>query len=97
MLVEAGWMDVFDEVWVVTVPEAVACRRLMARNNLDEAAALQRIRAQLTNEERVRAATRVLTHQEDDGDDDGEAFHARVDALLHGIVAADPETFDDRP
>jgi dephospho-CoA kinase len=36
VLVEAGWEDLFDEVWVVTVPEETACRRLMARNQLSE-------------------------------------------------------------
>ncbi|MGB1598196.1 MAG: dephospho-CoA kinase, partial [Promethearchaeia archaeon] len=36
VLLEAGWHDIVDEVWVVVVPEAEAKRRLMARNALSE-------------------------------------------------------------
>ena len=50
VLLEAGWDDFVDELWVVVVPEDVACARLAARNALAPEAALQRIRAQMTNE-----------------------------------------------
>lgn len=60
VLIEAGWTDIVDEVWVVQVPEQVALARLMARNGLSEVDALARIRAQLTNEQRATHAQRVL-------------------------------------
>lgn len=60
VLIEAGWTDLVDEVWVVQVPEEVALRRLVARNNLPEADARARIRAQLTNAERAARADVVI-------------------------------------
>merc|ERR1712118_150602 len=33
VMTEAGWLDIFDEVWVVFVPLEVAQQRLMQRNN----------------------------------------------------------------
>jgi dephospho-CoA kinase len=60
VLLEAGWQDLTDEVWVVTVPEHVAMERLSARNGFSEDEARSRIRAQLSNEERARHADAVI-------------------------------------
>lgn len=60
VLVEANWLDLVDEVWVVQVPEAVAKERLMTRNGFSEEEALSRIRAQLTNAERAKHAQVVI-------------------------------------
>ncbi len=60
VLIEAGWTDLVDEVWVVQVPEEVALRRLVARNNLSEADARARIRAQLSNAERAAHADVII-------------------------------------
>jgi dephospho-CoA kinase len=60
VLIEAGWTDLVDEVWVVQVPEEVALRRLVARNNLSEADARTRIRAQLSNAERAAHADVII-------------------------------------
>jgi len=60
ILIEAGWVDLVDEVWVVTVDEAVARQRLMSRNGLSAEQADARIRAQISNEERRRHATVVI-------------------------------------
>jgi dephospho-CoA kinase len=60
VLIEADWLDLVDEVWVVQVPEAVAMQRLMNRNGFSEDDARSRIRAQLTNDERARHATVVI-------------------------------------
>jgi dephospho-CoA kinase len=56
VLIEAGWTDLVDEVWVVSVPVEVARERLMARNGITAEQADARIGSQLTNEERVRHA-----------------------------------------
>ena len=53
VLIEAGWQDLGDEVWVVTVPPDVAKKRLMDRNKLDEEQAQARIESQITNQERL--------------------------------------------
>lgn len=60
VLIEAGWTDLVDEVWVVQVPEDVALQRLVARNNLSEADARARIRAQLSNAERAAHADVII-------------------------------------
>jgi len=86
VLIEAGWMDVFDEVWVITVPEEVACSRLMKRNSLDRDEALKRIRAQLSNDERVRHATRVFPYSDADADDAGTALNERVAKIMSDIL-----------
>jgi len=52
VMVEANWMDLVDEVWVVTVPPEVAKARLMSRNGLTEAQADARIGSQISNRER---------------------------------------------
>lgn len=60
VLLEAGWDDVVDSVWVVVVEPEVAVSRLAARNGLDREQALRRIRSQMTNEERIAKADVVL-------------------------------------
>ncbi|MCC6382499.1 MAG: dephospho-CoA kinase [Dehalococcoidia bacterium] len=60
VLLEAGWQDLVDEVWVVVVDPEIAVKRLEARNGLDEGAARARIASQLSNAERTARATLVV-------------------------------------
>jgi len=60
VLLEAGWEDLVDEIWVVVVDPSIAVSRLRSRNGLDEEAAWARIRSQLSNEERIRRADVVI-------------------------------------
>ena len=60
MLLEAGWEDEVDEVWVVTVEPEVAVQRASARDGVDAAAVQARIDAQLTNAERTARADTVI-------------------------------------
>lgn len=53
VLIEAGWQDLCDEVWVVTTNPEVAIERLQSRNGLTREAALARINAQMTSKERA--------------------------------------------
>lgn len=53
VLVEAGWMDTADEIWVATTLPDNAIQRVMARNGLSQEAAQERIASQLSNEERL--------------------------------------------
>ena len=50
IMIEAGWTDLCDELWVTQASEADAIARLQSRNNLTEEQARQRINAQLSNE-----------------------------------------------
>lgn len=56
VMIEANWLDLVDEVWIVTVPPEIARARLVARNNLTEEQAQARIDSQLTNKERLQYA-----------------------------------------
>ena len=60
VLLEAGWHHGLDETWVVVVDPATAVQRAMARDGVDAAAVQSRIDAQLSNEERIAAATVVV-------------------------------------
>ncbi|MYD43636.1 MAG: dephospho-CoA kinase [Gammaproteobacteria bacterium] len=60
VLLEAGWQDFVDEVWVVTVDPEVAIARTMARDGLDREAVQSRIDAQITNTERITKADVVI-------------------------------------
>ncbi len=60
VLFEAGWEDLTDEIWVVTVEPEQAIARLAERNGLDEEAARARIDSQLSNEERTSRADVII-------------------------------------
>ena len=64
VLVEAGWTDIVDEVWLVVASPETARARLAGRNGLTAEQAGARIRAQLTNEERRPHAQVII---ENDG------------------------------
>ncbi len=52
LLIEADWIPLTDEVWLVTVSPETARQRLFERNGMSAEDAEARIRAQLTNEKR---------------------------------------------
>lgn len=60
VLIEAGWQDIVDEVWVVVVDENTAIDRTMQRDGLDRDAVKARIDAQISNEERIAHADVVI-------------------------------------
>lgn len=60
LLIEAGWADLTDEVWLTLAPPAVAAQRLMERNGLSREEAEARIASQLSNEERLEHADVVI-------------------------------------
>jgi dephospho-CoA kinase len=60
LLIEAGMTGMVDEVWVVAVDPATQVRRLMSRDHYSRREAVQRLRAQLPLEEKVKHATRVI-------------------------------------
>ncbi len=64
LLIEADWIPLTDEVWLVTVSPETARQRLFERNGMNAEDAEARIRAQLTNEKRREYAGLVI---ENDG------------------------------
>ncbi|MDC0745290.1 dephospho-CoA kinase [Polyangium mundeleinium] len=60
LLVENGLSDAFRPLVVVSAPEAIQVERTMARDGVDEKAALARIRAQMPVAEKVKVADYVI-------------------------------------
>eukprot|EP01126_Amoeba_proteus_P004684 TRINITY_DN1154_c0_g1_i40.p2 TRINITY_DN1154_c0_g1~~TRINITY_DN1154_c0_g1_i40.p2 ORF type:complete len:113 (+),score=27.16 TRINITY_DN1154_c0_g1_i40:402-740(+) len=60
ILIEAGWFDLIDELWVSCVPLDVAKERIMERNGLNSEQALSRIHSQISNQERISRADVVI-------------------------------------
>jgi dephospho-CoA kinase len=56
ILFEAGWEVLADEVWVTVVDPETAAKRAAERGGLDPKQVLERIKSQMTNEERVSRA-----------------------------------------
>jgi dephospho-CoA kinase len=81
VLIEADWIPITDQVWVVIVPPGVARERVMQRNSLTAEQADARIAAQLTNEERVKHAQVII---ENTGT--LEDLRWKVDAAWKGLL-----------
>ena len=62
VLLEAGWDDLVDAIWVVVVQPDTAVARLATRNNMDEEAARARIASQLSNDERTASRWYSFAH-----------------------------------
>lgn len=60
VLLEAGWQDFVDEVWVAVVDVETAITRTMKRDGLDREAVQNRIDSQLSNDARIAAADVVF-------------------------------------
>ena len=56
VMIEAGWQDLCDEVWVVATEPETAIKRLRQRNNLSAEEAQKRLDSQLGNAERKKHA-----------------------------------------
>ncbi len=84
VLIEADWMPVVDEVWLVTASPETARKRVMERNGLTAEQAESRLRAQLTNEKRRPYANVII---ENDGTLD--ELRSAVDEAWSKVEKAD--------
>lgn len=82
LLIEAGWVDLADEVWLTLVGPAEAAQRLMARSGLSREEAEARIASQLSDQERLEHADVVI-----DTDCSLADVARRVDELWDGLMA----------
>ena len=82
ILIEAEWVPLTDEVWLVTVSPETARQRLFERNGLSAEDAESRIRAQLTNEKR-----REYADVEIENDGTLEELNAAVDDAWEALAA----------
>lgn len=60
LLFDADWDDLTDEVWVTVVPPQVAAKRTAERSGLSVEEVLRRIRAQMSNDERIARSQVVI-------------------------------------
>jgi len=60
IMIEAGWTDLVDSVWIPVVEPSVAIERLISRNGLTREDAERRLASQMTNEERKQFAHVLL-------------------------------------
>lgn len=63
LLLEKGWETTMDEVWVVHAPKEQRIERLMARDNLTRDEALKRINSQMSQDEKLRRAHRIIYNE----------------------------------
>jgi dephospho-CoA kinase len=60
ILIEADWLSLFDEIWLVRAPQEKVIERIESQRGLKPAETEARIRAQLSNEERAKHATLTI-------------------------------------
>ncbi len=60
ILIEAGWQNLVDEVWVVRASKDEQLERLMTRDRLSHSEAVERIEAQIPLAEKLRQADVVI-------------------------------------
>ncbi|SES75947.1 dephospho-CoA kinase [Anaerobranca gottschalkii] len=60
LLIETGFHNLVDEVWVVDVDRETQIQRVMKRDNLNREQAIARINSQLPREERIKYATAII-------------------------------------
>ena len=67
LLVETGWYQWMDEVWVVAVSPKTQLKRLMLRNQYTELEAKERIASQMALADKIKVADKVIAN---DGTED---------------------------
>lgn len=60
VLFEAKWNDIADTIWTVEAPYDQRLKRIIAKTGMEEHAARQRIKAQLTPEYRIKHSDKVI-------------------------------------
>lgn len=83
ILIEAGWRDLVDEVWVVVAPRERIVDRLAAGRGIDRADAEARMRRQMSDEERRASADLVIENA-----GDLEDLRGGVARAWRGLVGA---------
>ncbi len=74
-LIEAGWRDLVDEVWVVAAEESVVFDRVRSARGLGEDEIRSRIRSQMDQNQRISHADAVIYNPGDLNDLEQEVRH----------------------
>ena len=91
VLLEAGWEDMVDEVWVVEAPREAVVSRLRPRFGGDEQAIAVRAGAQMTQEDRRRAADVTILN-----DGSMDRLRRRVERVYKARIQSVRERTSDR-
>jgi len=83
LLIEAGWTDLVDKVWLVVAPEDVAIQRLTQHKGISEAQILTRLEVQMPAEEKMKYADEVIYN-----DGSLNQLEAKVTELWHKLHIA---------
>lgn len=81
LLIEAGWVDMVDCVWVVTAPRNMIMKRLESKK-MPRRQVLSRMKAQLTDRERCRLADEII-----DNSSDLSGLKIQVSGILQNYMA----------
>jgi len=60
LLIEAGWINLVNKIWLVVAPESVVVRRLTRDKGMSEPQILARLRSQMPAEEKIKYADEVI-------------------------------------
>jgi len=60
LLIETGLYQMMDEVWLITAHEAIRIQRVAKRDNMDVEQVKQRIRMQMTDEQKASHSLRII-------------------------------------
>lgn len=80
ILLEAGWTPLVDEIWVTVASEPTVVRRVRERTDLPQEQIRSRIRSQLSNQERKKQASVVISN-----DGDLHELREKVEELWEGL------------
>ncbi len=81
ILIEANWHKLVDEVWVVYADPEIQLERLIKRENYSIEEAKNRINAQLSIEEKLKFADRVINNSYD-----WEKTKEQIDKILEEVL-----------
>ena len=65
LLIEAGWIDLLDKLWLVVTPEVIAIQRLTQHKKISEAEILARLKSQMPPEEKMKYADEIIYNDSD--------------------------------
>ncbi|MGI6188805.1 MAG: dephospho-CoA kinase [Clostridiales bacterium] len=65
LLIEAGWTEIADEVWLVVADKETQINRLRQRNGLSREQAMNRINSQMDQETKKKYADKVINNSHD--------------------------------
>ena len=65
VLIEAGWQNAFNQIWVVTSEIEIIISRLIIRDGLNREEALKKIGSQMNSQDRSKYADVIIENNED--------------------------------